>query len=455
MNEDNIVLITIDSLRADHVGCYGYPKETTPNLDSFKKDSVVFTEAIANGSHTPISFPAILTSSYASMYGDYGYLSEERLSIAEWLSKQGYSTAAFHSNPYLSSRCNYDKNFEVFYDSIHGNFSTSLSFKILDKLVEQAHEKKFVKDLMPHLLKIVSHYKPYAMPYEEAGKLTDRAIRWLEGRDGKFFLWIHYMDTHWPWIPHESLKGETVSEQDAYKFWWKMLIDPKSISDEELKKLVDLYDGEIRYLDHVLGEFFDILKDMGMYNNSLIMVLSDHGEELRDHGDIGHHNLKLYEEIIRVPFMIKFSNSMYAGTLVDELVSFLDLAPTVADCLNKSVPSKWLGSSLLSTLDKEEESKNKGVISEGNIKKGHAIVSYRDKRWKCIFNERNKKRELYDIKNDPKETNDLSEILTDVALKYESKIFEHLSKTRGIKISPPQIEDDESLEKRLRALGYI
>ncbi len=153
--------------------------------------------------------------------------------------------------------------------------------------------------------------------------------------------------------------------------------------------------------------------------------------------------------------MIKFTNSMHAGALVDELVSFLDLAPTVADCLDKSVPSKWLGSSLLSTLDKEEESKNTGVISEGNIKKGHNIVSYRDKRWKCIINERNKKRELYDVINDPRETNDLSEIETDVVLKYESIISNHLSKTCGTKISLPQIEVDENLEKRLKALGYI
>jgi len=453
--EDNVVLITIDSLRADHVGFYGYQKGTTPNLDRFAEEGVVFTEAIANGSHTAISFPAVLTSSYASMHGGHGYLSDERLSIAEWMGKQGYSTAAFHSNPYLSSRYNYDKNFDTFYDSMHSRFSSSLSFKILDKLVEMAHERKYVKGLMPYLLKIVSYYKPYAIPYEEAETLTQRAVRWLRKCDNKLFLWVHYMDTHWPWIPHQNHEGGTVRSKDAFKLWWKMLIDPSSISDEELKKLVELYDGEIRYLDHVLGRFLHELKEMGLYDDSLIMVLSDHGEELGDHGDIGHHNLKLYEELIHVPLVIRFPKAAQAGSSVDDLVSFLDIAPTVADWLEERMPSKWIGKSLLPTIIDGKEAENVGVISEGNIKNGHNVVSYRSKKWKYIIDERSTRRELYDVKNDPRETYDLSEIETDVVRKYEAEISEHISKTSGTSISLPKINDDERLKERLKALGYI
>lgn len=453
--EDNVVLITIDSLRLDHVGIYGYQKETTPNLDRFAKESVVFTEAIANGSHTAISFPAILTSSYASMYGGHGYISNERLSIAEWMSRQGYSTAAFHSNPYLSTKYNYDNYFDDFYDSMHSNFSSSTSFKILDKLVGLARENKYIRDLIPYILKIVSYYKPYSIPYEKAETLTQRAVRWLKRRENKSFLWIHYMDTHWPWIPQQPLERESVRPKDAFNLWWKMLIDSSSISDEELTKLVEFYDAEIRYLDYILGVFFNELKDMGLYDNSMIIVMSDHGEEFRDHGDIGHHYLKLYDELIHIPLMIKFPHAMYADTIVNDLVSFLDIAPTVADWFEKDIPQKWIGVSLLPILTKKETFKKRGVISEGNIKQGNNIISYRNKKWKYIINEGRKSRELYDIEIDPKETKNLSEKMLHTTQKLEIKIEKHISKTTGSPILLPKITDDEIILKRLKALGYI
>ncbi|EMR73863.1 arylsulfatase A family protein [Thaumarchaeota archaeon SCGC AB-539-E09] len=453
MSDENVVLITIDSLRTDHIGVYGYHKETTPNLDRFAEESVIFSNAFTNGAHTAISFPSILTSAYGSMYGGYGYLSTERLSIAEWISKQGYTTAAFHSNPYLSSTYNYDKYFDVFYDSLFSKAS-SLSFKILIKLVELAQENKIIRNIIPYILKILRCFKPYKLPYEDAQQITQKVIRWLEKRDKKFFLWVHYMDTHWPWLSHQSLSSEKINSKDAYNIWWKMLIDPSAITNEELTNITDLYDGEIKYLDHVLGNLFNNLKKMDIYDNSIIIVTSDHGEELGDHGDIGHHNAKLYEEIIHIPLMIRFSRKKNSGKKIDNLVSLLDIAPTVADFLGSKIPDEWMGNNLIPILTNDTNEASNGVISEGKIKRGLNTLSYRSKKWKYIFNEANNKHELYAIIHDPKEKQNLSALKPNVVQKFRTIIYEHLKNT-GNPISISYLKNDERLLERLKALGYM
>jgi arylsulfatase A-like enzyme len=425
--EDNVILITIDSLRVNHLNLCGYKKETTPNLDLFVKESVFFSEAVSNGSYTAISVPAILTSAYGSMYGGYRYLSDERISIAECLSKEGYSTAAFHSNPYLSAIYNYNRYYDEFYDSIHSRTSPSLLFKMIDRLANLSHEKNNIKTLLPPILKLFSYVKPYKMPYENGGVITKRAMNWLKRCDKKFLLWIHYMDTHWPWLPHQSFDDESVKYKEAFNFWWKMLIDPSSISNRELGKLIELYDEEIKYVDAILGKFFYMLKKMNIYDDSLIIVMSDHGEEFREHGNIGHHSFSLYEELIHVPLIIKFPHGVYGGATVDNLVSSLDVAPTIVNWLNFDIPNKWIGKSLIPILANKEEVYNYGVISEGKIKKGQNILSYRTKRWKYIYDETREGQELYDLRNDPKEKKNLSDMMPKLVREFETEIHKHLS----------------------------
>jgi len=449
--EENIVLITVDSLRADHLSLYGYKEKTSPTLDRLANEGVVFTEAISNGSHTMTSFPAILTSAYGSMYGGCGYLSKERTSIAEVIGKEGYSTAAFHSNPYLSKACNYDRGFDVFYDSIENDFSL-FKFKSLDKLAKLSGQRRKATTLLSLVLKIYSHIQPYRIPYERAEIITGKAVNWLRECNNRFFIWIHYMDTHWPWVPLDFMNG-SVSVKEAMWLWWKMLLDPSSLSDEDLEKLIKLYDGEIRHLDHSIGIFFRSLKKMGLYDNSLILLTSDHGEEFKEHGDIGHHNLKLYEQLIHVPLVIKFP-TLYGGTVISNLVSLLDIAPTITDWLGISKPEKWIGSSLLPLLAGERLERT-GVISEGRIKQGDNMVSYRSKRWKLILDEERKERELYDLLSDPKETKNLSEIMPDKVEEFEVELSKHLLKTTGSVVSLPKIDHDERIKDRLKALGYF
>jgi len=466
--EENVILITIDDLRADHLSFHGYKKETAPNLDRLASEGVIFTEAISNGSHTPISFPAILTSTYGSMYGGcLGSLSEERTLISEVVNREGYSTAAFHSNPHLSAAYNYDRGFDVFYDSIESNLSI-LPFKIIKKMGDLAEGGSrllrisffLIIRLYRRIYSRYKHAKGEMVPYERAEMITQRAINWLRGCSNKFFLWIHYMDTHWPWNPPRYFLNGSVSVEEAGRLWWKMHPSTglhASLTKEEVKKIIELYDSEIRYVDYTIGNIFRELKKKGLYDNSLIIVTSDHGEEFKEHGYCGHYGLKPYEELIHVPLVIKFPNGLYGGTIVNDLVCLLDLAPTIVDWLGIDEPKKWMGSSLLPMLKGEKGSKKEGVISESMIKPGHNIVSYRSKRWKLIINDERGERELYDLQEDPKETKNLSKIMPERVKEFEAEIYKHLSRSVGSSILLPKIptRQDKLVRDRLKALGYL
>lgn len=451
-NKENIVLITVDCLRADHLSLYGYKKNNTPNIDGLASEGVTFTEAIANGSHTAISFPSILTSTYGSMYGGYDCLSNERMSIAQVLSKNGYTTAAFHSNPHLSAAYNYDIGFNVFSDSFENKFFSS-RFNIFKKWGDSAR----FRTLFSFMMKLYSHVygkRTFEVPYERAEGIARKAIDWLQGSSSNFFIWVHFMDPHWPWIPPKDFLNEMVSIEEANRLWWKMSINYQSLSHEELRKLIGLYDCEIRYVDHALGDFLRVLKERGLYDNSIIILTSDHGEEFEEHGDIGHHSLKMYEELIHVPLVIKFPNGLYKGTIANDLVSLLDLAPTIVERLGIDKPKKWLGSSLLPILAGKKGYNSEGVISEGRIKKGHNIVSYRSKQWKFIINEEKGMRELYDLQQDPSEKKNLAKVMPEKVAEFEAEVTKHLSKAKESYATLPKIDEDEHLRQRLKALGY-
>jgi len=427
-------LITIDALRADHTGFQGKNNKTTPNLNKLTQDSVVFTEAYSNGSHTGTSFPAIFSSSYASMYGGHKDLSNKGTMLAEAMKKSGFSTAGFHSNPYLSKFYHYDKGFNTFYDSMTSR-SSRFSQRFLDNLVRKASEKEGYKSLLNVCIKVLSYFKPYEIPYDRGEYITQKALNWLRGCDSRFFLWIHYMDAHWPWIPPlDFLDGKT-TEKEAYKLWWKMLLDSSSITDEEVGKMIELYDYDIGYMDHNLGIFINELNDMGLYDDSVIVVTSDHGEEFNEHGDVGHHNFKLYKELVHIPLVIRYPKGAHGGKVVDDLICHLDLAPTILKLVNVDPPENWIGSDLALIINCQAESEREGIIIEGKVRQGHNIVAYRTRKWNYIIDEDKMTRELYDLKSDPYEKINLSSILPDKVDEFEAEISKHLSSNSGVTIT--------------------
>lgn len=452
----NTILITIDSLRQDHLSCLGYHRNTTPNLDKMADDGILFTNAIACGPDTPSSIAPLLTSTYVLLpLVAYGGLDElkagvadepdklknrlkefemigamtfeiynNKTTISEILKKNGYNTAAFHSNPFLSGHSNLGKDFDFFYDSF-SNLGGSRKYKIkirkmLEKNIRLFSSIKYLYN------KICSDNTPY----DRAETINKKAIAWLKDHNNNFFVWIHYMDVHFPYKPlkkfQHHFRSSPMCNLEMSNLNYKLTHKPEEISEDEVHDVIDLYDAEIKCVDHAIKSLLDKLDAMDILDDTLIIVTADHGDEFRDHGDF-IHNAKLYDELIRVPLIIY--NSAYKNIKVDDTVSLLDISPTILDFFGIALPESFQGKSLIPLIQGTRASS--GVISE-SLGKGKLNISYRTNDWKYIMDDTTIKSELYNLKNDPKETINLNEGAGEKALEFKLKIREHISKQETV-----------------------
>jgi len=193
----------------------------------------------------------------------------------------------------------------------------------------------------------------------------------------------------------------------------------------ELKQTIELYDAEIRYVDGSVAMILDEVEKLGLQANTLIILTADHGDEFLEHGDTFHFP-KLYDELLRVP-LIFYAPELDENKVIDDLVSLLDLSPTILDILDIEKPKKWLGKSLLPLIKGDERRTNNAVISEVSCSKGKRKISYRMKKWKLIWDEERDFYELYDLEKDNKEIKNIAEEKPDIVKYLSSKIKEHVS----------------------------
>ncbi|MDY6775286.1 MAG: sulfatase [Halobacteria archaeon] len=445
----NVVLLTVDSLRADHVGCYGYERDTTPFIDTLAYEGASF-DAYANSTWTRASFPSILTSTYPLEYGGFEYLSDSRVTVGEAVSDQA-STAAFHSNLWLSRDYNYDRGFDTFYDSksdptllakLRAYVKTNLDhdsrlYRILQWLYDTTEEKSGVD---------------VGQTYKDAETMTDLTVDWISEQEDDFFVWTHYMDVHHPYVPHDTL-GElgidlNISEREAVKLRRKMLEEPDEISDDDLKTLIDLYDCEIRYVDNQIRRLYEHLEESGIADDTAVIFTSDHGEEFRDHGGFSHND-SMYDEVLHVPFVIHGTDARDISE--DIPVELLDVPPTVCDIVGVENPPNYRGVSAL-----ENEGKRRHIISETNNPEGYKI-SVRTDEYKYIWDIGNEERELYNLAENPGETENMinSTEYEEVAQELHDELVEHLDKVKSTNEKLPDITMDNEVEERLEELGYL
>lgn len=302
----NIILLTIDALRADHVSWLGYERDTTPFLDEFSERCTVFESAYSASSHTREAVPALLTGRYPpEAVGDGFTRGAETIPI---LLPDEYATAAFHSNPYVSQAYGYDEGFDTFYDDLHlgQNKLLALVQRALDKFILNRGEY-----------------------HARAEEINRRSLSWLSSLSDSepFFLWNHYMDVHGPYNPPESYArwSDNISNEEAQRLYDRLSGD-KSPSDEEVKLAENLYDGEIRYVDSQIKQFVDELDNLGFLDEPLILITSDHGDLFGEYGKFAHPRY-VYPELTRVPLMI--SGPDIDSATISAPGSTLDLVPTV------------------------------------------------------------------------------------------------------------------------------
>jgi len=289
----SVILISIDTLRADHVSCYGYDRATTPNIDALAADSVLFEQAITPAPWTLPAHASLFTGLLPSQHGVqnfYQKLSDEALTLAEVLRARSFLTLGVASFEYLFPDYGLVQGFDEYF---------------------------------------------FRYPLR-AEKIVEKALDMLDRHRGKrFFMFLHFFDPHDPYNPPAPYNtmfcpfGEKGCLKKEHKSPIKAFLgERRRPTERDIEAAIALYDGEVRFVDEQLSFLFERLKELHLWDNTMIVVTSDHGEEFWDHGSLSH-GFRLYEEQIRVPLVVKLPHSRNAGTRVERQVGLIDVAPTV------------------------------------------------------------------------------------------------------------------------------
>lgn len=431
-SKPNILLITLDALRADHLGCYGYKRDTSPNIDKIAERGALFLNAIAQSSHTAPSMYSILTSTYPSEYGIFNFgdkISEKIPTLSYLLKVSGYKTGFFSSHVGIATIQGFDEYFDTFY--------TIWTFR-------EDYNNKSIK----------------------VTEINPRIIKWIEkNKKEKFFLWIHYLEPHYPMSPplaysklfldgNYNTTEQKVKISDNYVFGFGGI--PRRLANlnndiTDLNYYINLYDATIRYVDEQIGKLIKYLKEMNLDRRTVIIISSDHGESLGEHGLYFMHGFQLYDGLIKVPLIIKFGRSSpKKGKIIDQ-VQHIDIAPTILEILKIKKPSSMVGTSLVPLIKGNDGYNREYAFSFLGTDK----ISLRTNEWKLIYTFNNKEYELYNLKDDPEELSNLVSLEKDKfkVLKKELDVFvrnQEQCQTEKTKT----ILDDETKD-RLKSLGYF
>lgn len=321
----NVVLITVDSLRADHLGCYG--GTPSPHLDRLARKSTLFRAAFSNGPNTPHAFPAILAGRYPLMANRLG-LFDAPWTVADALRCEGYYTAGFNAaNPYLSRAFHYHRGFE--------HFSTYLDFDPLGaaRISEEEAETQ-TRVSVPKL--DVDRYavNPESLKHKAwvEKQMLEDVKQGVASAEQPFFLWVHWMDTHYPYIPEgvfQEAAGATLFDFEEVLNLNQRVRENAPFTPAQLNRVRELYRAAVLQVDAKTGNLLEFLATRGLDASSLVLFTADHGEEFQEHGDLQHKS-KLFDELIRVPLLVRRPGSK-PSEIREDLVDLRRLPSTVLE----------------------------------------------------------------------------------------------------------------------------
>jgi len=436
----NVVLISLDTLRADHMGCYGYHRDTSPKIDAFAEGAFLFEYAIAPSSWTLPSHASVFTGLHPSVHGAVLHpwgspIRETEKTLAELAREDGYVTAAYTEGAYVGSPFGFAQGFELYSD---GAAISTLG----------SAEETFA-----------------------------HALEWLRAyRKLPFFLFVHTYQTHAPYAPPDRFaamfdRGYTGSIGNSFM---PSESGVQNLSDADKRHAEALYDGEIAYTDEVVAGFLNRLRQMGLLDTTAVIIFSDHGEEFWEHGGV-QHGVTLYEEQLRVPLIIRLAGETPPAGRVPRQVSLTDLYATVAEIIGVAHDDIPDCTSLLPLMAGSNERKRydrKTVVSE---------VCHRDTCWdhmvakwrrrsvrtdgeKYIVSEKDGAEELYDLRADPREDNNTGSNSPSRLQQYREMLDSFLKAVAadGVPKSPVEGkaraitgEQKDRLRSMMKALGYI
>lgn len=425
----NVLLVTIDTLRADHCSGYGYRLPTTPRLDRLGREGTRFAAAYAPMATTAPSHATLLTSLYplAHRVLKNGHaLAAEHETLAEIVRARGYETAAIVSSFVL-----------------HGKFALGQGFEVYDDDFSAARPS------MP-----VRKWQAYAIEEgfdRRAAEATSRAVRWLttgRAKDRPFFLWVHYFDPHSPYDPPRRYR-------DAFQ--------PAGDGRDGLAAAIAAYDGEVRFTDEAIGWLLDAVDREGLRESTLVVATADHGEGLMQHGHM-EHGLMLYEEAVRVPLVLRWPGRILAARTVAEPVGLVDVTPTVLDLLGvQRTGTPFQGTSFAPVLEGRAKGDPERAVFlqrrqyEPGVRDGFRVNgekwAVRAGQWKYIEALEERTRELYDLGADPGELQNRIDRFPERARVLSTALTAWRSVVTRSGSPPPGISPEDA--EKLRALGYV
>lgn len=449
----NVLYITADALRADHVN-----PEVMPFTHRFVTDSIEYTRCYANGPGTPWSFPSLLGGRYAGGTDGFGIPDETdpRPTLAEVLQDNGYATAGFTDNRFASSDYNYDRGIEMMWDG-----SATSSEKRLKQTVRTQinHDGLLYQTLLRgyHLVdNLLVRVRGSETRFTRAETLIDQFLDWQKNQDNNWFGWVHPMDTHAPYeAPDEYQQqylDEPVSRRRSQKLASTATHHPEELSDAEWQLQRKLYNAECRYLDDQIKRLLQSLSETEK-EETVIIFTADHGEMHGEHG-LGGHPQQFWEEVIHVPCAISLHNSN--SETIDKQSALVDLPPTVLDAVDVQIPENWDGDSILPMRDESFERKDVFIDVEPDLNRNHVSVRHATD-WKLMRHDDNREL-LMDLNANPDENPDeeKSGEATDQYRKLTTAVESHLDEMeRRRQAEITGIRDEEMIEDHLKKLGYL
>ncbi len=436
---DRIFLITIDTLRADHLGCYGYPRNTSPFIDSLAEKSILFTKAFSNSATTSPSHASLFTSLYPIQHKvirNYHILDESFVTLAELMRDGGYQTAGVVSFAPLFIEGNLHRGFDFFFEPEYARKNVGRNAK-----------------------------------YRVARDSVSAAIKWLNEQtpDERFFLWLHLFDPHTPRKPEKRFlrKFENKSEEEFQSFTEFLLSDhkiPLKFYGNDPKKMtaaMNRYDAEVLFVDTELRRFYRRAEKNGLNARSLWIVTSDHGEGLGNHG-WGGHVKNIYNEQLHVPLIIHSPSDAFGKASIDHVVNLVDLLPTITELGGVSLSKRidgMQGESLVALFSESEE---------GNQPKGWAFAQSRrfpspkgpplkyalqEGDYKYIYHESHPD-EFFQLEKDPYETTSIAESETEKEKEMKGKIEKMIKEYGKPSKLKPRSMSKEIIEM-LKDIGYV
>ncbi len=419
----NLIVIVLDAARADHFGLHGYHRDTTPEIDGLLARSIVFEKAYCQAPNTKASVTSLFTSLFPDTHGVIGMfvaVPAEVPTLAEALKADGYRTVCFSANPFLSSEFGFGRGFDEFHEI----------FREVDLEANQFGE----------------------VPAELLGKA---AVSWFqEHRDERFYAYLHFLEPHAPYTPPEPFRS-------------------KYEGGSRVEQMMAFYDGNLAYADSVVGEVTAQLEQLGLLDKSVVVLLADHGEAFGEHGRFQHSDTA-YEETARVPLAVRLPPACEAEPQRrSEIISIVDLMPTLLELLDVSCEAPVQGRSRLGLLAGEEEAnpsyavtRSRGTDPSGGLQHPEEVVyALTTPQYTLILGDAGQRVELYDRESDPGQQHNIAAQQVDVTRELQQQ-FEEWASTQtarpvvlqggGAFVSEePPVQPDERTREQLKALGYL